>query len=198
MSRTAKLFRLLVLTSAFFLLFASKTVITYAAFTDSETIDSDLQLRSGYLSLADIGSPFNDGLEGIVDQTASKEIAIKNTGTLQAKVSYSVTSGTSDWSEYVKASDTGHFNGQVVEPTASISPQLTVKVKKGWTSEDPLVLTVKVRLQQANAKGNNGFYDEKSFTIKISKLKNSQKKSGLMMINLKMAIIWLRIWCFQG
>lgn len=169
MSRTAKLFRLLVLTSAFFLLFASKTVITYAAFTDSETIDSDLQLRSGYLSLADIGSPFNDGLEGIVDQTASKEIAIKNTGTLQAKVSYSVTSGTSDWSEYVNVSDTGHFNGQVVEPTASISPQLTVKVKKDWTSEDPLVLTVKVRLQQANAKGNNGFYDEKSFTIKISK-----------------------------
>lgn len=169
MSRTAKLFRLLVLTSAFFLLFASKTVITYAAFTDSETIDSDLQLRSGYLSLADIGSPFNDGLEGTVDQTASKKIAIKNSGTLQGTVSYSVTSGTSDWSEYVNISDTGHFNGQVLEPNASISPQLTVKVIKDWTSEEPLVLTVKVRLQQVNAKGSNGFFDEKNFTIKISK-----------------------------
>ncbi|MGI6155663.1 MAG: hypothetical protein ACOYEB_06920 [Enterococcus lemanii] len=166
MKRQSLLLSLIILVTLF--LHFTPLATTYAYFTDSVSIDGSIKLKTGVLSLSSI-----DTQEIILDSSAEKNISVSllNTGTLLGKLTIkdiSIQMNNQDVSnKYFTVKDIKLIN-EFIEPGKQ--SELKFKVKKifDWDEQTPIILSIKIRLSQANLESDDkGFIDEKNFYLTI-------------------------------
>lgn len=158
---------LLLLVTLFFLIYPFQT--TYAYFTDHTSVNGNLSLKTGTLSLADIEA------SSLTFKTETKlpvTTVVKNTGSLDGKLTVKEISAIQDgksvnYTEYFDVNVT-FYDSNI---TASSSRNMTVIVtkKKDWAKEKSIELAIPVRISQTNVAGDeSGFIDQKIYRITLT------------------------------
>lgn len=157
---------LILLVTLFFIVYPLQT--TYAYFTDQTAINGNLKLTTGTLSLADITA----NSQTFHTETEHTLVTpIQNTGSLDGKLTITAIAATQnnqviDYKNYLDVAT--NFNSSSIN--SNIEQTLSVKLTKNkdWTKEQPIVLSISVRISQANlVQDNHGFSDEKIYNITI-------------------------------
>lgn len=158
---------LLLLVTLFFLVYPFQT--TYAYFTDQTTVNGNLKLTTGTLSLADIAA---SSLTFKTETKLSVTTIVKNTGSLDGKLAVkeisAIQAGKSvDYKDYFGLNIT--FDDSNI--TASSTKNMTVNVTKNkdWDKEQPIELSIPVRISQTNiTEDESGFIDQKIYRITVT------------------------------
>ena len=156
------------------LFFFFTPVDSMAAFVNNRSIDTSIKLRAGYLSLdvmaqQDVLS-FSDK-----DKTQDVRLNVKNTGTLEGKVTFAIQMITLDGQnltvdqakEYIELADLGNI--EKIKAGESQTATLTLRRKKPWSDKTPIKITIQTTISQGNlVNDTTGFIDKKETTIQLT------------------------------
>lgn len=144
---------------------------TYAYFTDSVSVDGDISLKLGTLSLAEIPSQ-NVTIKKGMTTAELLPVKIKNTGSLDGKLTIKgITAKMGDTQinnieEYLKVVPTNLLLKVLAGEEKTLAVQLE-KIKD-WPENTPITLSINLRISQGNlSETDRGFIDEKSLEITV-------------------------------
>ena len=158
---------LLLLVTLFFLVYPFQT--TYAYFTDQTTVNGNLKLTTGTLSLADITA---SSLTFNAEKELPVTTIVKNTGSLDGKLTVKEISAIQAgkavyYTDYFDLDIA--FDNSDISPLSSQNMTVTVTKKKDWEKEQPIELSIAVRISQTNVTGDqSGFTDQKIYRITLT------------------------------
>ncbi|MFC4709330.1 hypothetical protein ACWOEJ_03775 [Enterococcus eurekensis] len=158
---------LLLLVTLFFLIYPFQT--TYAYFTDHTSVNGNISLKTGTLSLADIAA------SSLTFKTETKlpvTTVVKNTGSLDGKLTVKEISAIQDgksvnYKEYFDVNVT--FDDSNITASSIRNMTVIVTKKKDWAKEKLIELAIPVRISQTNVVGDqSGFIDQKIYRITLT------------------------------
>lgn len=158
---------LLLLVTLFFLIYPFQT--TYAYFTDHTSVNGNISLKTGTLSLADIAA------SSLTFKTETKlpvTTVVKNTGSLDGKLTVKEISAIQDgksvnYKEYFDVNVT--FDDSNITASSIRNMTVIVTKKKDWAKEKLIELAIPVRISQRNVVGDQlGFIDQKIYRISLT------------------------------
>lgn len=159
--------------SVLFLLFFA-AIESKADFISESSINTTINLKAGYLSL-DVKA--SQEALSFSDKGTSQDLSltIKNTGTLEGKVTFSITSISMDnqnmtvdqASEYIELADLKKIDQIAAGESKSANIKLTRK--KVWSDKTPIKITIQTTISQVNlADETIGFIDRKETNISLN------------------------------
>ncbi len=155
-----------VILAAFFCILCTFPKEVQAVFMDEKTFSADLSLQLGMLSMTLENQSTTSQSFAYIGENQVHNVKVKNTGTLDGKLTYSIVSA--------KLGDQVLSEAQIAQYLAIDSPtqkesiksgeertlQFSIKQMKQWDSTKPLIVEVKVTISQANTDSDTiGFLD---------------------------------------
>lgn len=155
-----------VILAAFFFILCTFPKEVQAVFMDEKTFSADLSLQLGTLSMTLENQSTMSQSFAHIGENQVHNVKVKNTGTLDGKLTYSIVSA--------KLGDQVLSEAQIAQYLAIDSPtqkesiksgeertlQFSIKQMKQWDSTKPLIVEVKVTISQANTDSDTmGFLD---------------------------------------
>ncbi len=155
-----------VILAAFFFILCTFPKEVQAVFMDEKTFSADLSLQLGTLSMTLENQSTTSQSFAHIGENQVHNVKVKNTGTLDGKLTYSIISA--------KLGDQVLSEAQIAQYLAIDSPtqkefiksgeertlQFSIKQMKQWDSTQPLIVEVKVTISQANTDSDTiGFLD---------------------------------------